>query len=126
MCMSLNMEIGGFVMGFGGLVFGMFGMSLKTTFGENPYAFYAVCFSALALMLGILAFFWKKVQKLKSDKCAGQQFILMKNFFTYVEDLEQNVLSKKINKSEFKAAFEQITGLNISEMEYEFLFQCKW
>eukprot|EP00092_Neocalanus_flemingeri_P055839 GFUD01066089.1.p1 GENE.GFUD01066089.1~~GFUD01066089.1.p1 ORF type:complete len:104 (+),score=40.90 GFUD01066089.1:23-313(+) len=74
-------------------------------------------------MVGMLAAFWKKILKLKADTSSAQRFTLLKSFFTYVDDLEYHVLSKKIEKPEFKVAVEQVTGLNISEKESEFLFQ---
>ena len=47
----------------------------------------------------------------------------LKNFFNYVDDLECIVNKKKMNKSEFKEALNQLSGVNITEEESEFIFQ---
>jgi len=123
MKISLFLEIGGFIMGFGAVVGGIFGMNLKNHIEDDPNAFTIVCLSLLAAMIAILLCFCKKIFKLNADTSSAQNFTLLKSFFTYVDDLEYYVLSKKIAKSEFRVAVEQITGLKISEKESEFLFQ---
>eukprot|EP00092_Neocalanus_flemingeri_P018980 GFUD01020565.1.p1 GENE.GFUD01020565.1~~GFUD01020565.1.p1 ORF type:complete len:412 (+),score=123.55 GFUD01020565.1:27-1262(+) len=123
MRLSLFLEIGAFIMAFGAVVGGIFGMNLTNSLEADPHAFSIVCFSLLVAMVGMLAAFWKKILKLKADTSSAQRFTLLKSFFTYVDDLEYHVLSKKIEKPEFKVAVEQVTGLNISEKESEFLFQ---
>ena len=123
MKISLFLEIGGFIMAFGAVVGGIFGMNLTNHIENDPNAFTIVCLSLLAAMIGILLCFCKKIFKLNADTSSAQNFTLLKSFFTYVDDLEYYVLSKKIAKPEFKVAVEQITGLKISDKESEFLFQ---
>ena len=123
MRMSLFLEIGGFIMTFGAVVGGIFGMNLKNSYEEDKHAFSIVCISMLVAMLGMVLSFWKRILKLKADTSTAQKFTLLKSFFTYVDDLEYHVSSKRISKPEFKNAVEQITGLKISEKESEFLFR---
>ena len=121
--MSLFIEIGALVMGFGAVVSGIFGMNLTNAFELNNYAFKIVC---LCIVLAMMVFFiglTNKYQQLNTDTSSAQSFTPLKNFFTYVDDLEYHVFSKRIEKPEFKEAVEKITGLKISERESEFLFQ---
>ena len=61
--------------------------------------------------------------QLKADTSSAQSFTLLKNFFTYVDDLEYHVFNKRIEKGEFKEAVEKITGLKITDRESEYLFK---
>ena len=76
--------------------------------------------------------------QLKADTSSAQGFTLLKNFFTYVDDLEHHVFTKRIKKvlilqvdslltfyvkGEFKQAVEKITDLKITDRESEFLFK---
>ena len=70
-------------------------------------------------MLGFFAGFTQKYHQLKADTSSA----LLKNFFTYVDDLEYHVFSKRIEKAEFKEAVEKITGLRITDRESEYLFK---
>ena len=75
---------------------------------------------------------------MRADTSSAQSFTLLKNFFTYVDDLEYHVFNKKIEKvlisqvdsiltvhvkGEFKQAVEKITNLKITDRESEFLFK---
>ena len=121
--MSLFIEIGALIMGFGAVVSGIFGMNLTNAMEENPYAFSVVCMSIVVAMAAFFAGFTKKYFQLKADTSSAQSFTLLKNFFTYVDDLEYHVFSKRIEKPEFKEAVEKITGLKITERECEYLFK---
>ena len=77
---------------------------------------------------------------MKADTSSAQSFTLLKNFFTYVDELEYHVFNKRIEKvlvvptvnslkltfdvkGEFKQAVEKITGLKITDRESEYLFK---
>lgn len=122
MKIGLFLEIGAFIMGFGAVVGGIFGMNLKSHLEENANAFLIVCLLMLAAMLLILLIFYKTFMKLKADTSSAHKYTLLKNFFSYVEGLEFYVMNKKIEKPQFKSAVEQITGVSISEKEADFLF----
>merc|ERR1712062_417210 len=116
MKMSLCIEVGALIMGFGAVVGGAFGMNLDFSghlFG--PYSFYIVIVVTLVLMLLIAAGFVKKYYELKKDTSSAQTFNLLKNFFTYVDDLEYHLFNKNVNKVQFKDAVEKITNLKVSE-----------
>merc|ERR1712012_1349277 len=49
--LSLFIEIGGLIMGVGAVVSGIFGMNLKNTLEEHPYAFILVCVGLVFVML---------------------------------------------------------------------------
>ena len=110
-------------MGFGAVVSGIFGMNLANAMEDNAYAFSVVCLSIVVAMAAFFAGFTKKYFQLKADTSSAQSFTLLKNFFTYVDDLEYHVFSKRIEKPEFKEAVEKITGLKITERESEYLFK---
>ena len=113
--MSLFIEIGVLVMGFGAVVSGLFGMNLTNTFEEFNYAFEIVCLSIGLAMMVFFIGLTNKYHKLNTDTSSAQSFTLLKNFFTYVDDLEYHVFSKRIEKPKFKEAVEKVTGLQISE-----------
>lgn len=124
MKMSLCIEVGALVMGFGAVVGGAFGMNLKfdeVMFGPN--SFFIVVGVTVVLMLLIAAGFVKKYYELKKDTSSAQTFNLLKNFFTYVDDLEYHLFNKNVNKVQFKDAVEKITNLKVSEKESDYLFQ---
>merc|ERR1719483_1752699 len=121
--MSLFIEIGGLTMGMGAVVSGIFGMNLTNAMEKNPYAFSLVCLGLMAIMLALFAGFTTKYLQLKADTSSAQSFTLLKNFFSYVDDLEYNVFNKDVEKSEFKETVEKITGLKISDKESEYLFK---
>lgn len=121
--MSLFIEVGALVMGFGAVVSGIFGMNLTNFLEENSYAFLVVCVSIMIAMSIFFAGFTKKYYQLKADTTSAQSFSLLKNFFTYVDDLEYYIFNKKIERAEFKNALEKITGLKVTEKELEYLFK---
>jgi hypothetical protein len=123
--MSLFIEVGGLIMGFGAVVSGIFGMNLDNKIDEAPWAFLTVCGCIVIAMLLFFLGFTKKYYQLKADTSSAQSFTLLKNFFTYVDDLEYHVFNKKIEKGEFKAAVEKITGLKITDKESEYLFKVR-
>ena len=98
-------------------------MNLENFMEEKDYAFYVVCSILVLAMMVFFAGLAKKFQKLEADTTSAQSFTLLKNFFTYVEDLEYHVFSKRIEKPEFKVVVEKITGLKITGPESDFLFQ---
>ena len=123
MKMSLFIEISALIMGFGAVVGGIFGMNLKSHIEEDANAFFIVCATMIIMMLLMLAGFAKKYYQLKKDTSSAQSFTLLKNFFTYVDDLEYHVFNKSITRKEFKEAIEKVTRLKISEKESDYLFQ---
>ena len=121
--LSLFIEIGGLIMGVGAVVSGIFGMNLKNRVEEHPYAFILVCVGLVFVMLAMFAAFTTKYYQLKADTSSAQSFTLLRNFFTYVDDLEYYVFNKKtLTAKEFKEAIEKITKLKISDKEAEYLF----
>ena len=121
--MSLFIEVGALIMGFGAVISGIFGMNLTNYMEDNSFAFLAVCFSIMVAMSIFFAGFVKKYYQLKADTTSAQSFSLLKNFFTYVDDLEYYIFNKKIERTEFKNALEKITGLKVTEKELEYLFK---
>jgi len=121
--MSLFIEVGALIMGFGAVISGIFGMNLTNFIEDNSYAFLIVCVSIVVAMSIFFAGFVQKYYQLKADTTSAQSFSLLKNFFTYVDDLEYYIFNKKIERTEFKNALEKITGLKVTEKELEYLFK---
>lgn len=121
--MSLFIEIGALTMAVGAVVSGIFGMNLSNALEESPYAFSLVLVGLVVIMIALFAGLTRKYYQLKADTTSAQSFTLLKNFFSYVDDLEYNVFNKNIEKKEFKGMVETITGLKISDKESEYLFK---
>lgn len=121
--LSLFIEVGGLVLAFGGVVSGLFGMNLSNKMEDNPWAFLLVCSCIFVGMIIVSIGFTTKYRKLNADKSCAQNFTALKNFFTYVADFDNDVLSKKTEKCEFKEAVEKLTGLKITDRESEYLFK---
>jgi len=121
--LSLYIELGALVMSSGAVVSGIFGMNLSNRLEEHHYAFFLVCSGILTMMCGFFFGFYKRYDQLRADTSSAHSFTLLKNFFTYVDDLEYHVFNKKtLNAKEFKEAVEKITKLKISDRESEYLF----
>lgn len=121
--LSLFIEIGALVMASGAVVSGIFGMNLSNKIEEHSYGFLLVCLGILLMMICFFAGFYQKYYKLRADTSSAHSFTLLKNFFTYVDDLEYYVFNKKtLSAKEFKDAVEKITKLKISDKESEYLF----
>ena len=114
--LSLFTEVGGLIMGFGAVVSGIFGMNLDNRINEYPWAFLAVCGGIIFFMFFFLMGFVSKYYQLKTDTSSAQSFTLLKSFLGCVDYLE-------IEKSGFKEAVENITGLKITDKESEYLFK---
>ena len=113
MKMSLFIEVCALMMGFGAVVSGAFGMNFHFDdhlFGD--WSFLIVIIVTLVVMMFIGAGFLKKYNKLKKDTSSALTFNLLKNFFTYVDDLEYHLFSRSVTKAEFKDAVE---STNIGE-----------
>ena len=121
--MSLFIEIGGLTMGMGAVVSGIFGMNLTNALETHPYAFSFVCLGLVLTMLALFTGFTTKYHQLKADTSSAQSFTLLKNFFSYVDDLESNVFNKNVLKADFKDTVEKTTGLKISDKESEYLYK---
>jgi hypothetical protein len=122
--MSLFIEFGGLLMGFGAVVSGIFGMNLDTHMDESPSAFWVVCICVIVMMCLFFVGFTRRYYQLRADTSEAQGSTLLKNFFTHVDDLEPllfNKDNKKMEQGEFKAAVEEITGLKVTDKEAEFL-----
>merc|ERR1712113_153890 len=77
----------------------------------------------LLMMLAFIIATVFRIWSLRRDTGPAHSFSVLKNFFTYVDDLEFHVFNKKeINRTEFKEAVEKVTCLKVSEREAEFLF----
>ena len=121
--LSLFIEIGGLIMGVGAVVSGIFGMNLLNKIEEHEHGFMLVCMGILIMMACFFAGFNQKYYQLRADTSSAHSFTLLKNFFTYVDDLEYHVFNKKtLTAKEFKEAIEKITKLKISDKEAEYLF----
>lgn len=57
------------------------------------------------------------------DTSSAHSFKALKNFFTYVDDLEYIVKKKKLDKSEFREALNKLADLNVTEEEADFIFR---
>ena len=60
---------------------------------------------------------------MKVDTSSAQSFKALKSFFTYVDDLEHIVNKKRLDAKEFREVLNQLTGLQVSEEESEFIFR---
>merc|ERR1719430_1299406 len=121
--MSLVMEMGALALGSGAVVGGLFGMNLVSGLENHPTAFYITLSGVAVMMTGIFAGFATNYRKLRIDTSTAHSFKTLKNFFTYVDDLEYIVKKKKLNEREFKDALHQVTGLKITDEESEFIFK---
>jgi len=121
--MSLVMELGALALGSGAVVGGIFGMNLATGLEEHPHAFLVTLGGMGLVMTGIFAGFSMNYRKLKVDTSSAHSFKALKNFFTYVDDLEHIVKKKRLNENEFKEALNQLTGLKVSNEESRFIFR---
>merc|ERR1719362_961234 len=65
--MSLFIEVGALIMGFGAVISGIFGMNLTNFMEENSYAFLVVCVSIVVAMSIFFMGFVKKYYQLKAD-----------------------------------------------------------
>merc|ERR1712130_662782 len=72
--MSLFMEVGGLVMGFGAVVGGIFGMNMKNHVEESPWAFLIVCISMVVSMIIISLGFALKFNQLRVDTSSAKNF----------------------------------------------------
>ena len=121
--LSLFIEIGALVMASGAVLSGIFGMNLLSKIEEYEHGFMLVCLGIFIMMISIFVGFYQKYYQLRADTSSAHSFNLLKNFFSYVDDLEYYVLNKKtFTNREFKDAIEKITKLKISEKEAEYLF----
>jgi len=124
MRLSLKIEVGAFIMGFGAVVGGIFGMNLANGIETNTFAFHIVWVSIIVLSLLMVIFFNKKTAQLKNDTSDALDYKILKNFFTYVDDLESYVENKKrVSKQDFKEAVQKITNLPVEEQEVTYLFR---
>ena len=125
---SLFTEVGGLVLGLGAVIAGIFGMNLSnnmdtSTSVEAPWAFLVVCGAILVVMLLFFACFATKYHQLKTDTSSVHSFTLLKNFFSYVDDLELHIFDGKMRSEDLKESVEKVTGLRITERERELLLK---
>ena len=121
--LSLFIEIGALIMASGAVVSGIFGMNLLNKIENYEHGFMLVCIGILAMMIIFSGGFYQKYSQMRADTSSAHSFTLLKNFFTYVDDLEYYVFNKKtLTAKEFKEAIEKITKLKISDKEAEYLF----
>ena len=121
--LSLFIEVGALIMASGAVVSGIFGMNLLNKLEEHEHGFLLVCLAILLMMICFYAGFYQKYCQLRADTSSAHSFNLLKNFFTYVDDLEYYVFNKKtLTAKEFKEAIEEILKLKISDKEAEYLF----
>ena len=121
--LSLFIEIGALIMASGAVVSGIFGMNLLNKIENYEHGFILVCIGILAMMIIFSGGFYQKYSQMRADTSSAHSFTLLKNFFTYVDDLEYYVFNKKtLTAKEFKEAIEKITKLKISDKEAEYLF----
>ena len=145
--LGLFMEMGAVALGSGAVVGGVFGMNLTNGLEDHPAAF-MVTLGGISLVMTtifagkhppsqyqtnieyelrlkylIFSGFNAKYNKLNQDTTNAHSFLALKNFFTYVDDLEFIVSKKELNKQEFKEALNQLTGLKVTEEESEFIFR---
>ena len=110
-------------MASGAVVSGIFGMNLLNKIEEHEHGFLLVCLGILVMMVCFYGGFYQKYCQLRADTSSAHSFNLLKNFFTYVDDLEYYVFNKKtLTAKEFKEAIEEILKLKISDKEAEYLF----
>ena len=121
--LSLFIEIGALIMASGAVVSGIFGMNLLNKIENYEHGFMLVCIGILAMMICFSGGFYQKYSQMRADTSSAHSFTLLKNFFTYVDDLEYYVFNKKtLTAKEFKEAIEKITKLKISDKEAEYMF----
>eukprot|EP00088_Acartia_fossae_P025069 TRINITY_DN25935_c0_g1_i1.p1 TRINITY_DN25935_c0_g1~~TRINITY_DN25935_c0_g1_i1.p1 ORF type:complete len:451 (+),score=50.32 TRINITY_DN25935_c0_g1_i1:123-1475(+) len=124
--MSLFMEMGTLSIGSGALIAGIFGMNLTHGLEEHPTAFYATMGGISAIMFTMFTKFRANYQSLRFDTTNAHSFKVLKNFLTYVDELEDIVHSRNgepISEGEFKSALNQLVGHKVPAEEAEFIFQ---
>jgi len=121
--LSLFMEMGALALGSGAVVGGIFGMNLTHGLENHPSAFFITLTGISVIMTSIFVGFNANYNKLKVDTTSAQSFLALKNFFTYVDDLEFIVNQKKLNQKEFKEALNKLTGLQVTDEESNFIFK---
>ena len=109
--------------GSGAVVGGIFGMNLTHGLENHPSAFFITLTGISVIMTSIFVGFNANYNKLKVDTTSAQSFLALKNFFTYVDDLEFIVNQKKLNQKEFKEALNKLTGLQVTDEESNFIFK---
>lgn len=62
------------------------------------YRYYPILLPVLRRYYPVLLVFLRRYYQLKADTSSAQSFTLLKNFFTYVDDLEYHVFNKRIEK----------------------------
>lgn len=124
--MSLFMEMGTLSLGSGALIAGIFGMNLTHGLEEHATAFYSSLAGMSAIMLTIFASIRSKYQTLRYDTTNAHSFKVLKDFLTYVDELENIVTSRsgeQISEAEFKRALDRLVGHKVPVEEAEFIFQ---
>ena len=118
--MGLFLEMGALVMAFGAVMAGIFGMNFPNFVEGYENAFNSVCLSIFVSMTLLFLGLYKTYQKLEADTTSAQSFSLLRDFYTYADDLEYNVHSKTIKKSETTDVTDQAENQKIDDFEYDF------
>ncbi|XP_023328954.1 uncharacterized protein LOC111701773 [Eurytemora carolleeae] len=100
-------------------------MNLTHGLESHPYAFYVTCTGVSIIMLSTFAKFRQHYRALWADTSNAHSFKVLKNFLTYVDQLEELVTKDKmeITEKEFKQALDKITGDKVPAEEAEFIFR---
>jgi len=123
--MSLFMEMGTLSLGSGALIAGVFGMNLTHGLESHPTAFYVTCAGVGMLMLTLFTKFRFNYNKLRSDTTSAHSYKVVRNFLTYVDDMEDiiNTSQTEITEDQFRQALNKLVGQQVPAEEFEFIFQ---
>ena len=115
--MGLFLEMGALVMASGAVMAGIFGMNFPNFVEGYENAFNSVCLSIIVSMSLFFLGLYKTYLKLEADTTSAQSFSLLKNFYTYVDDLEYNVYKKTIKKSEVKDIKDKVENQKLNDFD---------
>jgi len=121
--MSLFMEMGTLSLASGALVAGIFGMNLTHGLESNELSFFVTCGAVSVMMITIFTRFRMHYRKLWMDTTNAHSFKVLKNFLTYVDDLEDLVTEQEITQAEFQAVLDKMSGYKVPAEESDFIFQ---
>jgi hypothetical protein len=124
--MSLYMEMGTMAIGTGALTAGIFGMNLTHGLEEHSTAFFTTCGGILIMVGGTFGVFAHRFTRLERDSSSARSYQALKNFFSYVEDIEMAIHAKKgktIKRSEFSKLLEPVIGTQLTKEEVDSIFR---
>ena len=120
---SLYMDMGTVALATGGLTAGIFGMNLTSGIESHETAFYlatgGIAFSALS----IFTVFAKRFSRLNRDYTTAKSYHGLKHFFDHIEDVEEELHKRGLDKEDFQKYLEPAIGTQFTEDELNNIFK---